>query len=218
MIPDINVPDPGLGFPLNAVLGGIGSAVGGLFQNAANRKMAREQMSFQERMSSTAYQRAVKDMRLAGLNPMLAYQQGGASSPGGASATMADVVGAGTHSARAGLEQRMQLKLMALQGAKTSADMSLANAQTQSEEERKALIRAQKFMTVTQMQALRAQFPKLGVQSSVWSRIGDGLESLLGMEDDRPAQFAAGLREGLRYAPEWMRKLAERYLKNSARR
>jgi hypothetical protein len=44
---------------------------------AANR-------AWQERMSNTSYQRAAEDMRKAGINPILAAQQGGASTPGGA--------------------------------------------------------------------------------------------------------------------------------------
>ena len=56
--------------------------------NRANLKIAREQMDFQERMSNTSYQRSMADMRKAGLNPMLAMSQGGASTPGGASAQM----------------------------------------------------------------------------------------------------------------------------------
>lgn len=52
--------------------------------NAASAKQAKEQMEFQERMSDTAYQRGMEDMRKAGLNPILAYSQGGASAPSGA--------------------------------------------------------------------------------------------------------------------------------------
>lgn len=48
---------------------------------AANR-------AWQERMSNTSYQRAMDDMKKAGLNPILAYQQGGASTPGGAQGTI----------------------------------------------------------------------------------------------------------------------------------
>lgn len=67
--------------------------------NEENVQLGRDQMDFQERMSSTAYQRAVQDMQKAGLNPMLAYSQGGASSPVGSMPQVQNAVGAAVSSA-----------------------------------------------------------------------------------------------------------------------
>lgn len=68
----------------SSIISGLGSFFGTKSTNKTNQAIAQKQMDFQERMSSTAYQRSMTDMRKAGLNPILAYKTGGASSPGGA--------------------------------------------------------------------------------------------------------------------------------------
>lgn len=89
----------GLGTGLASLVPGGLSYLGTKQTNAANREIAKEQMEFQERMSSSAYQRAVLDMEQAGLNPIMAYSQGGASSPSGASIQQQNELGNAVSSA-----------------------------------------------------------------------------------------------------------------------
>lgn len=97
---------------------GLVSAYGQAQANKQNIRLAREQMAFQERMSGSAYQRAVADMKLAGINPMLAYMQGGASSPQGQSATVESAIGPAVSSAMHAARLRAEVELMRKQGDK----------------------------------------------------------------------------------------------------
>ena len=52
-----------------------------------NKQEAKALRDWQERMSNTAHQREMEDLRKAGLNPILTGKYGGASTPAGAMAT-----------------------------------------------------------------------------------------------------------------------------------
>lgn len=54
--------------------------------NKMSVEEAQRNRDYQERLSNSAYQRSMQDMAAAGLNPILAYQKGGASSPSGSQA------------------------------------------------------------------------------------------------------------------------------------
>lgn len=86
--------------------------------NKANVSSAREQMRWQEYMSNTQYQRTMKDMEDAGLNPILAAKLGGAGTPSGASAQSQNELSGATASA-------MEAKRMLADIAKVKADTAL---------------------------------------------------------------------------------------------
>lgn len=92
------------------VAAAVGSLIGGLVSNSSARKEAKKNRAFQERMSNTEYQRSVVDMRAAGINPMLAFMKGGASTPPGATAQQHDPVSPAVNTAITAIRTKAELE------------------------------------------------------------------------------------------------------------
>ena len=100
--------------------------------NAASAESAARQMEFQREMSNSAYQRAVADLKAAGINPMLAAMKGGATTPGGSSYTaqMPQVYDTITPA----VQTYNQSQLSSAQSAQYEAQTGLTNTQVKQVE------------------------------------------------------------------------------------
>lgn len=176
---------------LGALLG-LGSS--GL-SAAFTAREAKKNRAFQERMSSTAYQRGMADMKTAGLNPILAYKQGPASSPGGGQAHAVDFTkGVGT--ALAATRQSQELKNMKMVEHKDEALMHQADSQISLNEatedsQRKTAINtiANSAKTMAQTNILKPQEIRALFDASINSSVGG--PAIMGLERGIPTAAKA---------------------------
>lgn len=128
---------------LPALIAGGMSLIGGIMGNRSRSKEARNTEAFQERMSNTTWQRGIEDMKKAGVNPALAYSQGGASSPSGALAQQSDVISPSVTSAQHARRLEKELKLLDDQSTNVYEDSRLKRNQAAESATRRSLIERQ---------------------------------------------------------------------------
>lgn len=157
----------------DGLIGSVVSGIGGLVQNQSNADQAQENRDFQEQMSNTAYQRGMADMKAAGLNPILAYQRGPASSPTGATAVATNVgeamVNGYNNSARTAADNsKTETETSKIGGIDTQlAQQNLENAKSTQDQIRAntALALSQTTKADSEAKYIDASVPKVTAES-----------------------------------------------------
>lgn len=125
-----------MGFGLAAIAGGLTGLIGGERQNRANSKQADRTRKWQEYMSNSAHQREVKDLRAAGLNPILSANGNGAPVPAGNTPRMENTLSAAASSAMGYSQLKAQKELADKTNALKNKELDVQNRKLDLEETR----------------------------------------------------------------------------------
>lgn len=193
----------------DSLLAGGMSFIGGLLgQDQTNQRQQEAQRfnaeqadanrKFQEQMSSTAYQRGMSDMKTAGLNPILAYQKGPASSPSGATASTSftpanDIVSPAVSSA--------------LGAKKNSAEVENMRTMNENLKSQNALLNAQYHQTLTTTAKTMAEINNIKADTEIKdAAVPKVQEEALRAKYDNTAAKADSDQRGT-FAGEWARRI-----------